>query len=373
MSASLDTDVLAARGGDRAAFTRLVTQHRNLVTSISLAMVRDVPTSEEVAQEVFVTVWRDLGALRNGASFLPWLRQLTRHRALDALRRSRRGTVTARVDADDDAVARALDPRPDAQATLLADEEARVLDLALDAVADDVREVLTLYYREDRSIAQVARLLGLREPAARKRLERARAALHEQVLARFGETAESTRPSDAFSAAVLGAIPATTGTGSVVALAAKSGSTIYGVPKLVALAASGAFGLVFALPGIVFGLRKELRKARDARERLELRRLGAVSIVNTTVFCLFVGLVKPLAGEHWRAAATAWVLAYMATHLVTYLVWLPRIRARRLAMEVAENPAAALRHRRERRRALAWGGFAGLLGAGVPIAVWWMS
>jgi RNA polymerase sigma factor (sigma-70 family) len=343
------------------------------VTSISLAMVRDVPTSEEVAQEVFVTVWRDLGALRNGASFLPWLRQLTRHRALDALRRRRRGgdAATARGGADEEAVAHALDPRPDAQATLLAGEESRVLHQALDAVADDVREVLTLYYREGRSIAQVARLLGLREPAARKRLERARAALHEEVLARFGEMAESTRPSDAFSAAVLGALPAATGTGSVAALAVKSGSTLYGAPKLLALAGSGALGMLFALPGIVSGLRKALRKARDAQERRDLLRLGAVSIVNTTVFCLVCGLVKPLAGEHWRAVATAWVLAYAASHLVTYLVWLPRIRARRLAMEVAEDPAAALRHRRERRRALFWGAFAGILGAGVPITVWW--
>src|SRR6185503_14340857 len=54
-------DVLAARGGDRDAFARLVDGYRNVVCSITLAIARDVHASEDLAQDVFVAAWTGLG------------------------------------------------------------------------------------------------------------------------------------------------------------------------------------------------------------------------------------------------------------------------------------------------------------------------
>ena len=80
-------DVTLAAGGDHSAFERLVDMNKSLVCSIALAIVRDWETSEEIAQDVFVAAWTQLGKLRNPASFLPWLRQVTRNRSYDSLRR----------------------------------------------------------------------------------------------------------------------------------------------------------------------------------------------------------------------------------------------------------------------------------------------
>src|SRR5262245_35581453 len=157
MDLPFDSDVVAARTGDPRAFARLVTRYRGLVSSISLCTVGNVATSEDVAQEVFLSAWRDLGSLRNPASFLPWLRQLTRHRARDALR-SRRGP-DRRALVEQAALAAAVDPGPDAEDALLEDERTRAVRLALDALPSDAREVITLYYREGQSLEQVARLL----------------------------------------------------------------------------------------------------------------------------------------------------------------------------------------------------------------------
>src|SRR6185436_6600040 len=123
-------DVVAASTGDRDAFARLVTRYRGLVSSISLSTVGNVAASDDVAQEVFLAAWRDIGTLRNPSSFLPWLRQLTRHRALDAARSGRRPDRRGLVD--DATVELAVDPRPNAQDALLEDERARVVMLALD-------------------------------------------------------------------------------------------------------------------------------------------------------------------------------------------------------------------------------------------------
>ena len=80
-TSNLDAWVVAAARGDVDAFARLVSATSSLVSSIALAIVRDLDVSQDVAQDVFLVAWRDLRRLRNPASFLPWLRQMTRHRA----------------------------------------------------------------------------------------------------------------------------------------------------------------------------------------------------------------------------------------------------------------------------------------------------
>src|SRR5664280_1327632 len=76
----------AAAHGDADAYGELVSHTSPLVSSIALAMVRDLELSRDIAQEVFLAAWRDLKSLRNPASFLPWLRQMARNRARVALR-----------------------------------------------------------------------------------------------------------------------------------------------------------------------------------------------------------------------------------------------------------------------------------------------
>ena len=78
--------VTAAQGGDRDAFARLVDATRSVVSSIALAILRDEESSRDVAQDVYLAAWRGLPTLHNPASFLPWLRQLTRNRAHHVLR-----------------------------------------------------------------------------------------------------------------------------------------------------------------------------------------------------------------------------------------------------------------------------------------------
>lgn len=95
----LEPLVAAAANGDAAAFGHVIGATSGLVTSIALAIVRDVDLSQDIAQDVFLSAWRDLRQLRNPGSVLPWLRQMTRNRAHHVLRgrvRARRWMVQAR-------------------------------------------------------------------------------------------------------------------------------------------------------------------------------------------------------------------------------------------------------------------------------------
>ena len=196
----------AAASGDREAFASLVDATRALVSSIALAIVRDAELSRDVAQDVVLAAWRDLQHLREPESFLPWLRQLTRHRAYHVLRTQRRRTRRLPAVAAEALLGMAVDPRPHAGAVLLADEERRLLAVVLDELPADAREVVTLYYREGESTAHVAHLLGLTEPAVRQRLSRARTRLRATLLERFGLAARHSAPDRTFTAALLMAL-----------------------------------------------------------------------------------------------------------------------------------------------------------------------
>jgi RNA polymerase sigma factor (sigma-70 family) len=359
----LDTDVVAARTGDRDAFARLVTRYRGLVSSISLSTVGNVATSDDVAQEVFLAAWRDIGTLRNPSSFLPWLRQLTRHRSLDAVRSGRRPDRFV----DDATLEAAVDPHPTAQDALLQNEHARAVMLALDGLPDDAREVITLYYREGQSIEQVARLLGLREDTAKKRLSRARAALRDEVLARFADAVETTAPGDGFTTQVMAALPVMSP--AAAAVVGKGAMYLLGKSAVVAASWSGLAGLI----PLLWGMRRNLRAAFDERERREMRLIFLSLMANILLFSLGVAALPPR-GPSTGLARTwlgiALTVGAAAIHFGIFLVWYPRARARRRSAEVLADPSATGRHAREDRRGRILVLIAGAMIAATIVAIW---
>lgn len=134
-----EADVRLAATGDRSAYERLVRRCAGLVTAVALSVVRDVERSEDIAQEVFIAAWKDLSKLRNPRTFLPWLRNMTRHLSLRTLR-------DRHVPTDGAVLADCVDARASVAEQLESSEQARVLEEALMALESDDREVLLVYY-----------------------------------------------------------------------------------------------------------------------------------------------------------------------------------------------------------------------------------
>src|SRR5512137_2887651 len=110
-----DAEVLLASRGDREAFARLVAATRSLVASIAFVELRDVEAAQDVAQDVYLQVWDALHELRTPASFLPFLRQVTRLRARRVAERRAR-EVSGPVA--EELLAGAIDPALDAGSRL---------------------------------------------------------------------------------------------------------------------------------------------------------------------------------------------------------------------------------------------------------------
>ncbi|KOA95854.1 RNA polymerase sigma factor, partial [Xanthomonas arboricola] len=181
----LQRELPVAAAGCQQAYGRIVRACQNTVTAIALAITRDIAASEDIAQEAFLRAWQRLAQLHQPASFLPWLRQITRNLARDWLRANRHRALSG--EAADLAIAMAADPAPSpADQLLQVEEEIAAFDI-ISALPEESRETLLLFYREGQSSRQVASLLGLSDAAVRKRLSRARASVRGELLRRFGE------------------------------------------------------------------------------------------------------------------------------------------------------------------------------------------
>jgi RNA polymerase sigma factor (sigma-70 family) len=357
---ALAVHVPAAARGDRDAFAALVDATRSVVSSIALAIVRDVELSRDVAQDVFLLAWRDLKTLRDPNSFLPWLRQLTRHRAYHVLRTERRRSRHVEADDADALLGIAVDPRPDAGAQMLADEERRLLAIVLDELPDEAREVVTLYYREGESTAHVAQLLGLSEASVRQRLSRARTRLRQTLLDRFGAAAARSAPDAAFTTAILTAVmvgaPAISSAATLTAASASAPSLLI---KLAAIGGGALLGAAGGLAGVFYGTRRLKQQARTVEELWALRRFELAS----AAFVVLAAIMFPLS---WRLTRMPWSQAVVFAGFIVGLVglhvfWLPRILRTRHEIEALENPAGAARARAMERRAAILGWSLGLL------------
>ncbi|MEM6792435.1 MAG: sigma-70 family RNA polymerase sigma factor [Acidobacteriota bacterium] len=352
--------VKAAARADGSAFRRLVDAAKGSVTAITLAISRDVAASEDIAQDVFLTAWRRLPELENPASFLPWVRQIARLTARTWVRdgRTRARLIAGPGDlesgdletqgAAESSVERAADPALGPEGALLGREREAILAQALEAMPDESREVMVLFYREGRSTRQVASLLGLSEAAVRKRLQRARAGLRAEMLERFAELARKSAPGAAFTASVLAAT-ASAPTAAAAALAGASGHAGW-VQKLLILGGGAAVGWLGGAAGVVLGLRRDLEAARSEAERHQLKRLRASALLAVTVGCL--GFMAPPLRAHWLGPVAVY-LTFLATMATIYLGWLPKIlEGRFVAEEDGCAEAVAQRLEIRRRRAL---------------------
>ncbi|MBL8263749.1 MAG: sigma-70 family RNA polymerase sigma factor [Xanthomonadaceae bacterium] len=347
IDALIDRELPAARAGDRIAYGRIVAACQNTVTAVALAITRDVPASEDIAQDAFLSAWQHIKRLQNPASFLPWLRQITRNLARDHLRAARHRPLDG--EGAELAIELAADTSPTPSEWMEDDERERAAAELISSLPEDSREVLLLYYREGQSSQQVAMLLGLSDAAVRKRLSRARQSLRDDLLRRFGDFATTSAPGAAFTAVVATAL--VTAAPPVAAKAILTAGAVGGAKTLskIALGAAGSIGfaLMAAFAGIWLGTRKQLKGAIDDEERRGLIRSAVINSLATIGFLLCMLVLTPLS-DGWLVPLLA-TLLFMGVVFHQSIIVQPRVLARRHALEAQRDPVGAARLRRKER------------------------
>ena len=182
-AARRDDDLVAllAAGQPELAFARLAQRYAPKVHRLCLAMLRDAARAEDAAQDSLLRAWRALASYQPQAGALStWLYAITRNRCLTLIERT--GPATASLsDEVTEAEAMAL-AAPDDEYDG-ADGHALLRSL-VEALPEAQRLALTLYYYEERAVAEVAAMLGLPEATVKTHLHRGRQALRGRLAER---------------------------------------------------------------------------------------------------------------------------------------------------------------------------------------------
>ena len=262
--------------GDRDAFNQIVRRHQILICSLAYSRIGHLGLSEDVAQETFITAWKHLRLLREPARLRAWLCGIVRNRIQKCLQREGRQPVhfAEPLEAADDSPAHEELP---SEQTIGREEEA-ILWRSLEKIPGLYREPLILFYREHQSIEHVAEALDLTEDAVKQRLSRGRKLLQEEVQAFVENTLRRTAPGQAFSGAVLAALPLAAGSTATAGLGTGAKGTM--------AAKSGLLGAWLApLIGIVGGITAHwlvVRAAPTVREH----RLKKIAFISLWIFVL---------------------------------------------------------------------------------------
>ena len=174
--------------GDHAAFRTLVERHQDAVVGTVAKMLGNSADAEDIAQQVFLRIWRHAKNYRPDAKFTTYLFTIARNLVFnESRRRSRRKEVSTeeREETSHLEVEASPDRQPDSE--LLQAELQRAVDAAIAALPEAQRMAVVLRRYEQMPYEEIAVVLKLSLPAVKSLLFRARAALRESLSGYLGE------------------------------------------------------------------------------------------------------------------------------------------------------------------------------------------
>ncbi len=188
---SSDTDlVLVERtvAGDQRAFELLVLKYERRIQRLIARMVRDVDLVEDIAQETFIRAYRALPKFRGDAQFYTWLYRIavnTAKKTLIDFKRDPTVVESALRGADNDDETYRSETEPISHETpdtvLAAKQISAVVNAAMEALPEDLRQAVTLREIEGLSYEEIAEFMNCPIGTVRSRIFRAREAISARV------------------------------------------------------------------------------------------------------------------------------------------------------------------------------------------------
>jgi len=169
-------------GGDTSAFEQLIERHQALVAGTVARMLGSNSDVEDIAQQVFIRVWKSARRYIPRAKFTTWLLKITRNLVFNELRRSKRHahiSLQSEPGAEEVLLKDEKNPAPDA--SLLETELQRAIEEAIIQLPESQRMALVLRRYEQLSYEQIAEVLDLSVPAVKSVLFRARTELRTRL------------------------------------------------------------------------------------------------------------------------------------------------------------------------------------------------
>ena len=178
MQATSD-EVLISRiaTGDRLAMQVLYARHHVRVYRFVLRLVGNPTVAEDLISDVFLDVWRQAGKFEARSAASTWLLAIARFKALSAMRRK------PEEELDEEAAGAVEDPSDDPEVAVQKKDKGEVLRKCLTALSAEHRQIIDLVYYHEKSVEEVAGIVGIPEATVKTRMFYARKKLSELLKA----------------------------------------------------------------------------------------------------------------------------------------------------------------------------------------------
>ncbi len=159
--------------GDRLAMQVLFARHKTPVYRFALRIVRNEATAEDLLADVFLDVWRQAGRFEGRSSVSTWLLSIARFKALSVLRHKPEGQL------DEEAAGAIEDQADDPEIVLAKKDKGVALRQCLAKLSAEHREIVDLVYYHEKSVEEVAEIVGIPAATVKTRMFYARKKLSE--------------------------------------------------------------------------------------------------------------------------------------------------------------------------------------------------
>jgi len=175
-----DTELIARSiAGNQAAYADLIRRHQRYVFTLALRFAKNREDAEEIAQDCFVKAYRALSSFNGESKFSTWLYSIVYTTAMTHLRKKRVNTTSI----DDEGTFIQLESQSAGLENNSAEQRSRsyYLNQAIEQLLPDDAMIITLFYKGEQSLEEIAQTMGLEANTVKVKLFRARQRLKERL------------------------------------------------------------------------------------------------------------------------------------------------------------------------------------------------
>src|SRR6476660_10176038 len=175
-----DSDIIQrVLEGDHQLYAEIVTRYQNFVFSICLRYTESREDAEEIAQDVFVKAYRSLADFKGASKFSTWLYTITTTTCITFLRKKKLEVHSL----DNEKVFEVADSVDSGMSANQIEQKSKVnmVNEAIKMLSPDDAQVITLFYKGEQNLEEIAEILGKETNAVKVQLHRARGRLKEKM------------------------------------------------------------------------------------------------------------------------------------------------------------------------------------------------
>jgi RNA polymerase sigma-70 factor (ECF subfamily) len=168
-----EESIIVARilDGDTSAYAALVERYKDLVFTLAIRMLKQREEAEEVAQDVFIKLFKSLNSFKGDSKLSTWVYRVTYNACLDQIKKNKRHRIAVPIDNYN---YNKIDTIDNALEGLIKEEKQQLIRACVNKLPEDSSAIITLFYFDELSLEEISGITGIESNTVKVKLFRAR-------------------------------------------------------------------------------------------------------------------------------------------------------------------------------------------------------